>query len=192
MSEFDNDFSNELNEVSKSELKRQSTAKQDLGVRLCELSSNQLEELELSDSLSRAIRDFIKIRNKGSKAYGALKRQKQYLGKVMRNLEDDEVDTIKQYFIKLDNHSQQEIQRFHAIENWRDKLLTQGDEAIDALYASQITLDFSHRQSLRQIIRQHQKELKKRKSDPNNTAPQRAPKTTRQMFKYLRDEVFTD
>jgi len=190
MNELDKNNISDFEEVSKSELKRQSTAKQHLGVRLCELSNNQLDELDLSDTLNRAIRDFIKIKNKGSKAYGALKRQKQYLGKVMRNLDDDEIDHIIQFFQRLDNHSQQEIQRFHTIETWRDKLLTQGDDGIEALYQLIIDLDHSHRQSLRQIIRQHKKELQKIKPDPNKTGPQRAPKTTRQMFKYLRDQVF--
>lgn len=191
MSEFDNQPSDDFDEVSKSEMKRQSTAKQDLGVRLCELSAKQLDELDISDDLARAIRDFIRIRNKGSRAYGALKRQRQFLGKVMRNLDDEEVAEIRQYFVQLDNHSQHELKKFHDIEKWRDDLLKRGNEAIDDLYAKVEDLDFSHRQNLRQIIRQHKKEIQKQKPNPDNSAPQRAPKTTRQMFKYLRDEVFS-
>jgi len=179
-------------EVSKSELKRQSTAKQDLGLKLADLSIKQLDELGISNTLKQAIIQFQKIRNKGSRAYGALKRQKQYVGKLMRNIDQEELTIIQEHFSKLDHHAQQENQRFHEMEAWRDRLLKEEDKAIDALYELLPNLDFSHRQNLRQIIRQHQKEMLKTSKVDNEGRPLRAPKTARQMFRYLRESVFID
>ena len=66
--------------VSKSQLKRESHALQDLGKRLVALSKDQLARIPLDDQLLEAIDLAHRIQNKRS----ALKRHYQYLGKLLR------------------------------------------------------------------------------------------------------------
>lgn len=65
---------------SKSQLKRDAEALQNLGVRMSQLKPKQLASLELDDVLVKAIEDYIKLPN----SYAARKRHAQYIGKLMR------------------------------------------------------------------------------------------------------------
>ena len=73
--EFENLQSNEYEEewVSKTEVKRQMHALQELGARLTKLNKEQLDKLNLGDSLRNAIDEFHRI-----KSNGAQKRHLQY------------------------------------------------------------------------------------------------------------------
>ena len=65
---------------SKSQLKRDASALQDLGVRMSLLKPKQLASLALDDVLVKAIEDYIVLPN----SYAARKRHAQYIGKLMR------------------------------------------------------------------------------------------------------------
>lgn len=67
---------------SKSARKRAAHAAQALGERLIGLKESELVTLELPDTLLTAVRDARRI-----KAHGGLARQKQYIGKLMRDLD---------------------------------------------------------------------------------------------------------
>ena len=87
-----------------------------------------------------------RIQNKRS----ALKRHYQFLGKLLRARD---TDPIFNALAEIDNASQQSIQLHHRAERWRDRIIDQGNDAIDTLVAEIIHAD---RQKLRQLWRNHQ------------------------------------
>lgn len=131
--------------VSKSQLKRESHAIQDLGKRLAQLSADQLAQIPLDNPVLEAITLANRIRNKRS----ALKRQFQYLGKLLRNRD---TDAIYRALETLDRESQQSMHRHHRAERWRDRIVEEGGEAIDALLEE---IPLADRQKLRQLWRNH-------------------------------------
>jgi len=73
---------------SKSARKREYVALQKLGEDLIPLLESQLMAMELEEDLLEAV-----LEAKRMKKHGALKRQKQYIGKLMGRLEDP--DTVR-------------------------------------------------------------------------------------------------
>ena len=69
---------------SKSARKREYLALQKLGEELITLKESDLDSLPLGDNLREAI-----IEARQIKAHGALRRQKQYIGKLMRNIDSE-------------------------------------------------------------------------------------------------------
>lgn len=65
--------------ISKSARKREAEALQALGVQLVRLREEQLRQLPLTDALSTALREAKKL-----KSHGAIRRQAQLIGKLMR------------------------------------------------------------------------------------------------------------
>ncbi len=70
---------------SKSQRKRDATALQDLGEQLVELTPVQLERIPLPDDVLAAVRTARTISQRGGR-----KRQLQYIGKLMRQIDDPE------------------------------------------------------------------------------------------------------
>lgn len=162
MSEFHDDSSEEK---SKSQVKRELHALQDLGERLTTLKPEQLERLPLTDALRRALLDAPK-----HSAHIARKRHLQYIGKLMR---DQDIDAILALFDQLDTSTRQYNERFHALEQWRDRLIEGGDTALEDFVRAYPDTD---RQHLRGLIRHAQYER----------AHDKAPSAARKIFKYIR------
>jgi ribosome-associated protein len=152
---------------SKTSIKKQMHELRDLGKELTELGKDQLAQLDLPEKLRDAIREMKNI-NK----FGAQRRQMQYIGKLMR-----EVDTAP-ILAKLDawkGTSQQHIGYMHQMERWRDRLL-ESDGALTELLAAHPQADA---QRLRTLIRNAQKEMEAGKS----------PKNFREIFQVLREII---
>jgi ribosome-associated protein len=138
-------FSNER--PSKSQLKRESTALQKLGEKLVELSDTDLNQLSLDSSLHEAI-----VVARGLTDHGAKRRQLQYIGKLMREIDAKPIEEIIQ---KMQLKSKQSNAKFRLIENWRDQLIEKGDEKLQELLTQYPDVD---RQHLRQLVRQAQQQ----------------------------------
>ena len=69
---------------SKSARKREYIALQKLGEELITLQPSELDNLPLDESLLEAV-----LEAKQIKAHGALRRQKQYIGKLMRHIDPE-------------------------------------------------------------------------------------------------------
>jgi ribosome-associated protein len=69
---------------SKSARKREYIALQKLGEELILLKQSNLDSLPLDDNLREAVMEAQQI-----KAHGALRRQKQYIGKLMRHIDPE-------------------------------------------------------------------------------------------------------
>ncbi len=136
----------EIEWVSKSQLKRDSKALQELGRKLAGYSPQRLAELPLEDALRDAITLAQKLHNKR----GALKRQFQFIGKLLRGME---VQPILEAVDRIENADRYDRIRFHLAEQWRERVLDEGDPAIQELCAEYPELQ---RQALRQIRRNWQ------------------------------------
>ncbi len=153
-------------ENSKSQRKREVTALQDLGEELLKLNSGQLEQIPLPDDVRGAIEDALKM-----SAHGALRRQKQYIGKLMRNVDAAPIQTALD---AIKEHGHVSAARFRELERWRDRLLAEGDAAISVFLETYPHVD---RARLRTLTRNAQTE--QTRGD--------APKSARTLFRYLRD-----
>jgi len=153
--------------VSKSQMKREMLALQTLGEKLVELSADQLNQLQLPDVLEKAILDAKHI-----KKHGAIRRQLQYIGRLMR---DVDAENIQSRYDNVTQHSAKAVQQLHKIEKWRERLLEEGDEAIQALVEEFPNID---RQQLRQLIRSAKQEKLQNKP----------PKAYRKIYQLLKSE----
>lgn len=151
---------------SKTQIKREMQALQDMGKKILGLSADQQKQLPLSDDMYAAIDEYRRIRS-----HEAQRRHLQYVGKVMRR---QDVDAISEKLALFDTTSDAYNRQFHKLEHWRDRLVAEGDKALNELMAEKPDAD---RQSLRQLIRTAQKEQSQGK----------APAAARKIFRKLRD-----
>src|SRR5262245_41651777 len=122
----DDEESQEFGErPSKSARKREAAAAQDLGTRLIDLKESDLAALELPEKLFDAI-----MLAKRITARGGLARQRQYIGKLMRDIDPAPVEAAlnaKSRGAALD------AEKHKRLEAWRARLLTEGPAALDDL-----------------------------------------------------------
>jgi len=110
---------------SKSERKRAAHAAQDLGEALVRLRDAELDALGLPERLNEAIREARHIK---SRAAGA--RQRQYIGKLMREID---LEPIRAILAARSERDAIETQLFKRAESWRERLLHEGEAALDEL-----------------------------------------------------------
>jgi len=119
--------------TSKSERKRESLALQELGERLIALSEPDLATLSLDDNLHQAIRDAASIKSRG-----ALRRQKQLIGKLMHGVDPEPIEAA---LARLSADDVKAKRLFARAERWRDRLVREGGNAINAFRAESGTDD---------------------------------------------------
>lgn len=151
---------------SKTQLKREMLELQALGESLIGLGDSQLAALPVPQQLLDAIRDARKMKKRG-----ALHRQKQYIGKLMRDID---AEPIRAELAKMQARARAAAARFHTVEDWRDRLVGEGDTALEQLVAKYPQAD---RQHLRRLMRDAATER-------SNNKP---PKAARQLFRYINE-----
>jgi ribosome-associated protein len=151
--------------ISKTKLKAEADAQQELGVRLTELPKDRLLKLNLPEDIVTAVLDTKKIT-----ANGAIRRHRQYLGRLMR-----EIDTapITEQLARWEGKHTAENAYFHGLERWRDRLINDAN-ALSEFMSLHPTTDS---QQLRTLIRNAQKEQ----------AAAKPPKSSREIFRILRE-----
>lgn len=165
MSDYDDDYP--LYEgPSKSQRKRDSAALQDLAAELVEMSKSKLAAIPLDEDLREAISLAQSI-----KAHGGRKRQILYIGKLLRGMD---AEPIKEAIAKLDQTDAASVAHLHRLERWRERLLSEGNDALTQLLDEVPAADS---QRLRQLIRNAQQEH----------AAGKPPKSSRELFRYLRE-----
>jgi ribosome-associated protein len=110
---------------SKSARKRAAHDAQDLGETLIGLRDTELNALDLPERLTDAIRE---ARRLTSRAAGA--RQRQYIGKLMRDLD---LEPIRAALTARSAQDAREAERFKRLEAWRERLITEGAPALEEL-----------------------------------------------------------
>ena len=143
--DFDKDFEEQK---SKTRVKQEMHALQDLGEKLTTLPRNLLDKCQLPEDLLQAIAEYKRIPNKR----GALKRQMQFIGRLMRDIDPEPIYQV------LDEEGKQaelEKRRFHRLEIIRELLLAGDTEILEVLISNNPGMDI---QGIRQLIRQAGKE----------------------------------
>jgi ribosome-associated protein len=110
---------------SKSARKREASAAQDLGTRLIALKESELTALELPETLHDAI-----LLAKRITSRGGLARQRQYIGKLMRDLDTAPIEAALGAESRV---NAQDAEKHKRVETWRLRLLTEGPQALDEL-----------------------------------------------------------
>ena len=152
--------------TSKSQRKRDAHALQKLGGELLDIPESEWVSLGLAEDLVTALKEAKRLRS-----HGARKRQLQYIGKLMRDIDPE---PIQLYFQQLHLKARQQAHRHHELERWRDRLIEEGDPALGAFLELHTQAD---RQHLRQLIRRSKQEQTENKP----------PKSSRALFRYIRD-----
>ena len=137
---------------SKSELKRLMTERQKLAEVLAALSSDALKTIPMDE---------------------AIRRHKQYLGKLMRFLDEEELDAIQKRLDAIQGVSKAETAKLHHLESYRDRLIA-NDEAFTKMIEQYPDMDI---QNMRTLIRNARKEKEANKP----------PKAYREIFRVLKD-----
>ncbi|CAH0993326.1 hypothetical protein SIN8267_03474 [Sinobacterium norvegicum] len=151
---------------SKSQVKREMHELQQIGKTLVELSKADRDRIPLGEKLIDAIDIAHRIKSRE-----ALRRQIQYIGKVMRTID---MEPIVDALAKIERGNLELSHRFHKLEALRDRIVAEGNPVIEEVVSTYPTAD---RQQLRQLTRQINKEKE-------NNKPSGASK---KLFQYLRE-----
>jgi ribosome-associated protein len=119
------DENGEYRGPSKSMRKREAAAAQDLGTRLIALKESELTALNLPETLLDAI-----LLAKRITSRGGLARQRQYIGKLMRDIDPLPIEAALSVESRT---SALDAEKHKRIEAWRVRLLTEGPAALDDL-----------------------------------------------------------
>lgn len=149
---------------SRSQMKREMLALQELGTGLLALSPEQRAQIDLPEELREALLLAEKITKRGAK-----RRQLQLIGKLMR---DTDPESIREVLAGFDRERQRDILRIRQSEKWRDEIIMGKDSLLEEIMEKFVHAD---RQKLRQLARNARKE--KEKETP--------PRSSRLLFRYL-------
>jgi len=117
----------EISKPSKSARKRDHLALQQLGEELIALTSAQIMDIGLDASLEEAV-----LAAKTIKSHGALRRQKQLIGKLMRNEDPAPIQAALSKFGRSDLLKKAIFRR---AEYWRDRIVDEGPTALNEFVA---------------------------------------------------------
>ena len=178
-SELDLEFKRELkgtDEATRTDLKRASTELQKLGEDLLTLRTDLMARLDLSEKLVDAVAEAKRITN-----FEGKRRQMQYIGKLMRGLDDEQLNAVRAALNEQLNGSAEDNLRLHQAESWRERMVAD-DEAVGEWIAQFPGTDT---QQLRSLVRQARKDAVPEK--PGEA--QRHGKAYREIFQLLREQL---
>ena len=189
-SELDLELKRELKgsvDMSKTDLKKHMDHLQSLGESLLTLRSDLMtrlrEQHELSDKLIDALAEARRITN-----FEGKRRQMQFIGKLMRALDEDTVAAIEAALEEQRKPSAQETLRLHQAEQWRDRLVADDDALTDWLRQDP-EADVQH---LRALIRQARKDAQTTAAQEKPGEAQRHGKAYREIFQIVRQALGRD
>jgi len=154
-----------LDAPSKTRRKKDMHALQALGEALVALTPAQLGRVELPERLADAIAEAKRI-----SGFEARRRQMQYIGKIMR---DVDATSIAEHVERIRDNRRHDNARHHDLERWRERLLAE-DATLTELAAALPGIDM---QQVRALVRNAR----------NEQARGQPPKSSRALFKLLRE-----
>ncbi|MDR5757748.1 ribosome biogenesis factor YjgA [Caballeronia sp. LZ035] len=152
---------------SKSQLKRDMHALQELGAALIALPKDALKRMPMPETLGDAVREARRITDHEGK-----RRQLQYVGKLMRSLHEDETAALRTAMDTFRGVNKAETARLHWIERTREKLLAD-DAALTEFIRNHPGVD---PQEGRTLIRNARKEREQ----------QKPPRYYRELFQWIK------
>lgn len=162
-----NEFEQEYDRPSKSQLKREMTALQKLGEELIAEPRDRVKRVPMPEDVRDAILECQLIKD-----HEGRRRQLQFVGKKMRSLDPEELAIIQKTIDSWRGLSKADTAAMHALERRREKLLTD-DTVLTDLLAQNPEIDGQH---MRTLIRNARKEQ----------AENKPPKAYREIFQILK------
>ncbi|UCU92917.1 ribosome biogenesis factor YjgA [Hydrogenophaga taeniospiralis] len=187
-SELDLELKRELKgsvDMSKTDLKKESDRLQLLGENLLTLNAGLMTRLiennGLPEKLVDAVNDAKRITN-----FEGRRRQMQFIGKLMRKLDEATVAAIEAAMEEQRKPSAQATLALHQAEQWRDKLIAD-DDALTRWLVRDPAADVQH---LRALIRQARKDAQAITERPGEAL--RHGKAYREIFQIVRTALAPD
>ncbi len=170
--------------ASKTDLKRESAERQALGESLLTLRRDLRERLlnqgHLNEKLLEAVDEAGRISN-----FEGRRRQMQYVGKLMRQLDEDDVAAIEQALSEQSKGSAAETALLHQAEQWREALLATDEALSDWMSA----FPQSDSQQMRALMRQARKDNPANaKTESQGLAP-RQGRAYRELFQIIKQHL---
>ncbi|XQA68250.1 ribosome biogenesis factor YjgA [Xanthomonas sacchari] len=156
---------------SRSQQRREALEVLSLGEKLVALTPAQLAKLPVPESLLPHIAETKRITS-----HIAHKRQLAFLAKQMRREDEAVLEAIREAMDVNSDSARREVAAMHRVEDWRERLLAEGDTALAELLAEHPDAD---RQRLRQLVRNAKDERLKNKP----------PHAYRALFRELRELI---
>ena len=150
---------------NKTQLKKDMAVLFALSEEMSELSAGQLKLLELPEVINKAVVEVSGMPHKGAR--------KRLLKFITAQLHKIELEPILEKLSRIKNKSAHAVREHHIVEQWRDRLISGGNDALTALLTEQPQAD---RQLLRQLLRNIQKEAEASKP----------PKSSRLLYRQLK------
>lgn len=167
-------------EPSRTELKKESLELQKLGEALLTLRADLMARLDLPEKLLTTLDDLKKITN-----FEGRRRQVQFVGKLMRQLEPETLQAVRDTLEEQHHGSAQQTLALHAAEKWRDDMIA-GDAAVhDWLQAHPDT----DSQQLRALVRQARKDSVPTQDEISRGEAPRRGRAYRDIFQMVRAQL---
>lgn len=179
-SELDLELKRELKgfqDVSRTDLKNESEALQKLGEDLQTLRADLFVKLALPEKLHDGILEAKRITN-----FEGKRRQMQYVGKLMRRLDEAQVEAIRTALHEQHHGSADENMRLQLADTWRTNMLA--SDASIALWMQQFPRTDS--QQLRALLRQARKDV----TPQTEGAVPRHGRAYREILMLVREQLF--
>lgn len=138
----------DLEPLSKTRKKQQMDALQELGEELAELPADSLKRIDIPEHLRDALQAAQRIT-----AHGAKRRQLQYIGKLMRDIEPE---PIRAALANLRGESAVEVARMHRLERLRTRLM-EDEKTLAEIAETFPGADLQHLRALRRsAVKEHE------------------------------------
>ncbi|MBW1896447.1 MAG: DUF615 domain-containing protein [Deltaproteobacteria bacterium] len=144
---------------------------QKLGEQLVALPPEQLEKIDVQEELLEAV-----IFARKTKKRGAKRRQMQYIGALMRNIDPEPIRRALENMRLGDLHK---ARTFKKIEQWRDAIIAGNEQIIEEILSN---CPDAERQRLTQLARNARK----------STETEKGVKASRVLFRYLKEIVLSE
>ncbi|BAV97201.1 ribosome biogenesis factor YjgA [Lysobacter enzymogenes] len=156
---------------SRSQNRREALEVLALAEKLVALSEPQLAKLPVPEALLPHIRETKRIT-----AHVAHKRQLAFLAKQMRREDEQALERLRDAMDEKGDAARREVAAMHRVEQWRERLLDDGDAALAELLDEYPHAD---RQRMRQLVRNTLDERKRNKP----------PHAFRELYRELRAAI---
>lgn len=166
--EGDDESSYEYLGPSKTQLKREAQALLDIGKKLLELKDAELARIPMTDELRKEV-----MQGRGIKAFAARKRHLKFLGRLLR---EQDSEAVVAAVTEIEAARNGETVQFHRMEKWRDRLMEEGDGAMQEWINTYPDSDW---RKLRDVLRQARKEHDQGKP----------PTAFKQLFRLIRETM---
>jgi ribosome-associated protein len=170
--------------LSRTDRKKDSDDRQDLGVELLTLRNELIVRLNtqghMTDQLREALAEARRITN-----FEGKRRQMQYVGKLMRKLSEASIEAVKDALNEQRMGSTKDTLALHLAESWRDRLLAD-DAALQEWMNDYPTTDS---QQMRALVRQARKDDVTSKADIAKGLLPRQSRSYREIFQLIKEQL---